>query len=151
MMSPSWNHWHKEMGIKSPTRVYDVFSLVACWCNFLFHLFDLPKLAKETVSICHVPVFGNQAILNTEHVNHIKVEFVARGRNPKPIATRVCGRGRAVNKYKVPFGNDLFESVPEVGHGLKGHLKKIPEAGLSLWNIRIVLDIIIPHQLIQCT
>ena len=117
----------------------------------LLHLADLAKLAEQTVSICHIPVFGNQPILNTEHINNIKVKFITRWWDPKPFTTRMCGCGRAMNKYKVPLGNDLFESVPEVGHGPEGHLKKLFEAGLSLRDVGVVLDVVILHQLIQCT
>jgi hypothetical protein len=71
MMSPAWNHWYKEMGIKSSNRVDDVFSSVACWRNSLFHFVDFAELAEQTVGIRNVPMLGDQPVLNTEHINNV--------------------------------------------------------------------------------
>lgn len=115
------------------------------------NLLDLAELAEKAVGIRHVPVLGNQAVLDTEHVHDIKLEFVACWLDAEPLTARVCRRSSAVHEYKVPFGHDPLQGVAKIGHGLESRLKELLEAGLPLRDVGVVLDVIIPHQLIQRT
>ena len=87
------------------------------------------------------------SVAETEHIDGVEFQLIACRPIPEKPFSDMGTRYRIIDKDKIAFGNHTVDGCAEIRYGRKKSSVEFYKSGFALLRIRIVLDIILTHNL----